>query len=133
MEVYLNGCRNSPKYRQGEWCVLEHSSCGLVSSLLIHKFKSDEYGIGSIATPLEMRKNGWASFLIESVLESLEKDRKANVVYLYSDINPEFYRRFGFVVLPENLQKCQDSVCMVRFKKDSKKTMIDNLQPPTYF
>lgn len=130
LENYLEGCRTSPKYRQGEWFVLENNG-NLLSSLLVHSFTDNIYGIGSIATNASQRKNGNASILIEKVLDELQNNRNSKVTYLYSDINPEFYERFGFKILPHDLQKYKTTTCMARFA-DSK---IDfgKLNPPTYF
>lgn len=130
LESYLDGCRTSPKYRNGEWFVLEKNG-SLLSSLLLHSFENNIYGVGSIATATNQRKNGYASVLIENVLRNLQTNRNSKITYLYSDINPEFYERFGFKILPQSLQKYKTTTCMVRFT-DSE---IDfgKLNPPTYF
>lgn len=130
LENYLEGCRTSPKYRQGEWFVLENNG-NLLSSLLVHSFAENIYGIGSIATNAKLRKNGYTSILIENVLNKLQKQRNSKITYLYSDINPKFYERFGFKVLPLELQKYKTTACMVRVV-DSE-IDFDKLNPPAYF
>jgi N-acetylglutamate synthase-like GNAT family acetyltransferase len=128
---YLECCRNSPKYRHGQWFVLERNG-DLVSSLLVHSFGDDVFGIGSIATNPAQRNSGFASVLIERVLEYLQKHRGSRVTYLYSDINPKFYEGFGFVCLPSGLQKYSTTTCMVRFAKEFQAD-LHKLKPPTYF
>lgn len=130
LENYFEGCRNSPKYKKGEWFVLEKSG-SLLSSLLVHSFDDNIYGIGSIATNPDQRKNGYASVLIESVINNLQTNRNSKITYLYSDINPEFYERFGFRRLPSELQKYSTTTCMVRFADFQ--IDISKLNPPTYF
>ncbi len=130
LENYLEECRTSPKYRQGEWFVLERNRA-LLSSLLVHSFADNVYGIGSIATPVDQRKKGYASALIKSVLNDLQKNRSSKVTYLYSDINPEFYQRFGFKILPPPLQKYKTTTCMVCLT-DSE-INFSKLSPPPYF
>jgi predicted acetyltransferase len=131
LEKYLDGCRRSSKYQQGQWFILEDNN-GLLSSLLMHSFGESIFGIGSIATEVSKRKNGYASALIEKVLENLEAEKNFKLVYLYSDIEPKFYERFGFIRLPPELQKYSSSTCMVRFSKEFRAS-LDRLNPPDYF
>ncbi len=81
LEKYLNGCRTTVKYRQGRWLVLEQNGT-LISSLLIHSFGNDVFGIGSIGTAAKRRKNGHASVLIAATLRDLWEQQNANLVYL---------------------------------------------------
>ncbi|MBI3016721.1 MAG: GNAT family N-acetyltransferase, partial [Deltaproteobacteria bacterium] len=61
---YLFECRNSPKYKKGEWFVLVDSQDNPVSSLITYTLTEKTIGIGSIATPQSLRKRGYASELI---------------------------------------------------------------------
>jgi N-acetylglutamate synthase-like GNAT family acetyltransferase len=131
LEEYLNGCRNSVKYRHGQWFVLEEDK-NLVSSLLIHSFDNYIFGIGSIATSAPHRKFGHASKLIDAVIKNLQEQQNAKLIYLYSDINPEFYHRFGFVPLPKEQQQYSTSTCMVLMTKGFE-VDFQQLNPPKYF
>jgi N-acetylglutamate synthase-like GNAT family acetyltransferase len=131
--TYLEGCRNSPKYRSGQWWIAEHPAQGLVSSLLVHSFGPNVYGIGSIATPTSKRQHGYASHLISKTIELLENENNATHIYLYSDIEPKFYERFGFVILPPDFQKYETTTCMLRAKnKDANPPKILD-EVPKYF
>jgi ribosomal protein S18 acetylase RimI-like enzyme len=129
---FLKECRESPKYQRGEWMVLDTVQDGIASSLLIHKFESGIFGIGSIATQLASRNKGHASLLIAKVVDLLENARRAQVIYLYSDVNPAFYERFGFSVLSQEYQTHSGSVCMRRLNPKSR-AEIKAVEPPPYF
>ncbi len=131
LEKYLEVCRTSVKYRQGRWLVLEQNGV-LISSLLIHSFGNDAFGIGSIATATTQRKSGHPSVLISSTLRDLQEQQNAKLIYLYSDINPDFYLRFGFVQLPKELQKYPTSTCMVHMTKGFE-VDFGQLNLPKYF
>ncbi len=131
MDEYLNVCRNSSKYAQGEWLILKDLENNIYSSLLLHKFSFDTCGIGSIATPLSKRKNGYASMLIKEALVLLAK-KNVKYVYLYSDIEPVIYEKLGFISLPLLYQKYLPSICMVNVFD---KNLLDfgTISIPNYF
>jgi N-acetylglutamate synthase-like GNAT family acetyltransferase len=131
LDVYLEWCRASPKYRKGEWFVLEQPDGKVVSALLAHRFPQGA-GIGSIATDPARRKNGCASQLIEGVLNVIAK-RGVEHVFLYSDIAPKFYERFGFTSLPAEHQYHPPSTCMVRTRSLQALLAQPGFTPPPYF
>lgn len=94
---YLNGCRNSEKYKKGTWYILTEG-LKLVSSLILYNFGDNEFGIGSISTPLPLRNQGFASQLIFGVITEIENKFKEPTFFLYSDFAPEFYKKFGYPV-----------------------------------
>ena len=106
-----------------------------MSSLIVYELNLSEdqivKGIGSIATPLYLRKKGYASLLIKETIKQLEQEENYNNFFLYSDIGIEFYKRLGFIVLPNDSQKYKDSVCMYYSKEND----IDStsLDIPDYF
>jgi predicted GNAT family N-acyltransferase len=55
-------------------------------------------GIGEVLTPEELRGRGYASRLLRLTLELLEHEG-IDGAYLFSDIDPDFYSRFGFVAI----------------------------------
>lgn len=113
LEVYLAGCRQSPKYQRGCWYVLADDEDRICSSLIRYALAPGVCGIGSIATPPRLRNKGYASELISDALKLFESEG-FKVAFLFSDIESRFYERFGFVVLPKRHQHYKDSVCMVR-------------------
>lgn len=127
---YLNECRSSLKYKRGTWYVLEQNSA-LLSSLIIYEFKANAFGIGSIATPERWRELGYASYLISNVIKLLGDQSLPAQVFLYSDINPEFYERFGFQKLPMVAQRYKTTTCMARGAELGDFASVD--QSPEYF
>ncbi len=111
-EDYLNGCRNSTKYKKGTWYILL-DGLQMVSSLIVYNFGENVFGIGSISTPINLRTKGFASKLIFEVIAEIENEFIKPIFFLYSDISPEFYKKFGFNVVSKSGQKYDHSVCMV--------------------
>lgn len=130
-EEYLTGCRNSPKYKKGTWFVLSVQG-QLVSSLIVYQFDELAIGIGSIATPLDLRGKGYASKLISSVLDTFEHKNSETTFFLYSDINPEFYEKFGFHKVNSDAQRYKTTTCMIR-GKDIQGFLTDKEKTPEYF
>ncbi len=129
---YLEACRSSSKYTRGTWYVLADENGKLTCSLIVYKFGPDQFGIGSIATMLSERKQGHASKLIAGVLEAIAQESSKATVFLYSDIEPKFYERFGFVRLPPIAQRYLKTTCMVR-SADIDKFISDKTTTPEYF
>jgi predicted acetyltransferase len=129
-EDYLLTCETTPKYKKGHWYVLV-SDCTIVSSLIIYKsphFNLPEgyVGIGSIATPKEKRKNGYASQLIEKTIRML-KQHNTTGIYLFSDIDPKFYEKFGFKLTEEFNPKQEDHCMLLNLSNNEPETH------PSYF
>jgi len=101
---YINACHRSEKYHQGRWTVLESDEV-ILSALIVYEsgfqLPARSVGIGSIATCVDHRNQGYGSRLIQWTLSRLEKDRFESV-YLFTDIGAEFYQRFGFEVIKES-------------------------------
>lgn len=117
MEQYLEGCRSSKKYKRGTWYVYEDvHSRELLSALIVYNINPSAEitvrGLGSISTPNNFRKKGYASGLIKAVLKELSEKEQCNHFFLYSDIGSEFYKLLNFNVLPSSHQKYKDSICM---------------------
>ena len=87
----------------------------IVSSTIVLRlpnFKGySAYGFGSVLTLKAYEGKGYATSLLQSCLRGMyDKD---TVFFLYSEIAPAFYEKFGFRSLPSHLQKCADSTCMI--------------------
>ncbi|MBY0412812.1 MAG: GNAT family N-acetyltransferase, partial [Bdellovibrionales bacterium] len=124
---YLKLCIDSPKYNKGQWYVLKDGDL-LLSSLIVYQFSENTFGIGSIATPNYLRKKGFAANLISKVIEKLENGVNPNAIFLYSDIDPNFYEKFGFTKLPQSYQRYKTTICMVRSLD-----LNSEFQVPEYF
>lgn len=87
------------------------------SSLIILKlrdiFGKRVYGIGSVLTPKIHAGKGYATELIKNFIKQEELKRENFFIFLFSDINPEFYKRFNFKIMPSKFQRYEKSVCMV--------------------
>jgi N-acetylglutamate synthase-like GNAT family acetyltransferase len=114
-EAYLADCRNSPKYKTGNWYKLVANTGELLASMIIYPLDEiggrSACGFGSVATAIEQRRKGYAHKMLELANRDCED---YDAIFLYSDINPEYYQRLGFATLPDSLQSCTTSVCMVK-------------------
>jgi len=128
---YLNDCRNSAKYASGTWFVLSEGS-KLLSSLIVYELAENNFGIGSISTAPQNQKHGYASKLITGVVSDIEKLHADCLIFLYSDINAEFYEKFKFIKLPMTKQRYKNTSCMV-YGNDSQNYLLKNEPAPDYF
>jgi hypothetical protein len=128
---YLNLCKNSPKYKKGQWYVLKDGD-QLLSSLIIYRLEENVFGLGSISTPIFLRKKGYASKLISRIIELLENDLNASAMFLYSDIESKFYEKFDFEKLPQIHQRYKETSCMVRVQ-DLNEFLNSGMKLPEYF
>jgi len=116
-EAYLEGCRQSTKYKSGQWVVLTAEGRP-VSSLLIHRFEPWDgrvvRGIGSVATEASSRRRGYGQEIVRRAVEDLSRSHHAAVFLLYSDIGKAFYERLGFVAVPDRYQRRAGSTLMAK-------------------
>ncbi|MCF7505036.1 GNAT family N-acetyltransferase [Vibrio sp. L3-7] len=100
LDDYLTVCRNSEKYLSGTWYALVAKD-NVVSSLIVYRdmfgLAKGCCGIGSVATPQELRHKGYASELINLVRTELFTRYNCKALYLHSDIEHQFYNKLGFV------------------------------------
>ncbi len=120
LKSYLDDCRNSEKYRLGQWYVLSVEE-RLVSSLIVYEncFNIPEgwCGMGSVATDSECRRHGYASELVHTVSSEL-KQAGASGIFLFSDINAEFYEALGFEIT-KGQSSTETPLCMrLTFQKE---------------
>ena len=130
---YLSECRSSPKYKKGEWFVLVDSQDNPISSLITYMLAENTIGIGSIATPKSLRKQGYASELIRGVISHYESKEQTRIFFLFADIESKFYEKFEFISLPIEYQKYKSSTCMVRCSDFKELLSQSAFKPPTYF
>ena len=128
---YLNGCRSSAKYKRGVWYILTEEN-KLLSSLIVYDFGDEKFGIGSIATSSFFRKQGYASELIKHIINEIERGHSNRTIFLYSDIQPEFYEKFGFCKLKPEAQRYKTTTCMA-YGKESEAFIKGTSLAPDYF
>ena len=137
LDAYLAACRAAPKYAGGVWWVDEDTDGRLTSSLLAHEIPlpsgAPAVGLGSIAAPPELRGRGHGSRLIAEVIRRREA-AGAEVFFLFSDITPAFYQRFGFVVLGPCAKK-PASILMARAEPKRLAGLLSDpkFETPGYF
>jgi hypothetical protein len=51
--------------------------------------------------------------MVKHCISQVEED---SIIFLYSDVNPGFYERFGFHILPDKLQISKYGICMALCK-----------------
>lgn len=126
--LLMQGYNQWPKNRSFEqYCIdnAKEDTCGIryvveesgeiVSSLAMLQLGiisgRTAYGIASVLTPQVHTGKGYASELIKKCITT--KSDRNTPIFLYSEISPAFYERFGFRVLPQKLQKRVNSPLMV--------------------
>jgi predicted N-acetyltransferase YhbS len=136
---YIETCTASPKYKKGQWWVLENADGIIVSSLITYPMQIHPalkcIGIGSVATKPIHRGQGIAAHLMRSVISEFESHERPQVFLLYSDLGPKYYEQFGFSALSSQFQTKPGSVCMVRCSADFPSSVLDSpdLALPAYF
>jgi len=92
----------------------------IVCSIIIMRLKTingkNVYGLGSILTLNNHRGNGYGIELVKKCINLITTD--TTLIFLYSDINPCYYEKLRFRILPKKLQKSEKSVCMAYCKDD---------------
>lgn len=117
-EQHIEFCqqRVEYKYKYGNWYVLEDKET-IKSSLICYKnafgLALDAVGIGSVATQPEHRKQGYMSHLLDKSIFMEKEAGKVDYFFLFSDIDPYVYQKHGFVVLPKEYQKYDDTISMI--------------------
>jgi N-acetylglutamate synthase-like GNAT family acetyltransferase len=110
---------NSKEDKHGTRYVIEDNG-EIVCSLIMLRLRAfagqAACGIGSVVTHSGFEHRGYATALMEKCLAAA--NGQCAVVFLYSDIAPQFYERFGFKALPDRLQKKKGSTCMARCNDD---------------
>lgn len=95
----------------------------IVSSLILLNLKDvagkRAYGIGSVLTSKSHAGKGYATALLNNCMKLISKD---SYIFLFSDIDPEFYKRLNYRILPEKLQK--KSICMVHCNDEGWNALI---------
>ncbi len=138
VEAYLQNCRNSKKYKSGRWFVLAEDGVPR-ASLLVHAFPAwgtdVVRGIGSVATEAAFRRKGFGHAIVAAAMNDLVTRETTSIIFLYSDISPDFYARHGFVTLPSAYQLADDSLLIAlmlpRYNEAIVEQYYDKL--PQYF
>ena len=121
---YLEACRSSVKYKKGTWYILSVDG-EVVSSCILYDLSANTLGIGSLATISEKRGLGYATLLLNGILNQ----KKDDLYFLWCDIETTLYESIGFTMLENINKKHQGSILM--YYPSNYKIDFDNL--PNYF
>ncbi|HRK02985.1 MAG TPA: GNAT family N-acetyltransferase [Oligoflexia bacterium] len=110
IDMYLDSCAASYKYKQGEFYILENEAGKLLSSCIVYplmKFggivSECAVGIGSLVTAPEDRHKGYATALLAALMGTLE-ERGIDAFFIHSDIPTKIYEKLGFYAAPEDMR-----------------------------
>ena len=123
-QEYLEECRSSVKYKKGTWYILIVDG-EVVSSCILYNLTVNTLGIGSLATVSEKRGLGYASTILNEILNC----KKDYLYFLWSDIATTLYESVGFTVFEAIYQTHKGSSLM--YYPSNYKIDFDNL--PNYF
>lgn len=129
---YIRDCHTSIKYQSGEWYVLENEN-KIVAATILYRLKYDIYGIGSLATRIDLRNKGFGSLLLKQLTFLLKSKMRAKAIYIWSDIDPLFYEKIGFTKLPKKFQLVPSSSCMVLTDDLLFLESLSTIEVPKYF
>ncbi|PGK52328.1 hypothetical protein CN918_31545 [Priestia megaterium] len=83
-------------------------------TLTIFSSPSTLYGISSLYTFPQYRKQGYASNLLNNVIANKESLQEYCTFFLYADISPAYYKKLEFKEVPGHLQRYSSSVLMIK-------------------
>jgi len=142
VEMYVDSCKASYKYKQGVFYVLESEQGRLLSSCIVYPLTAfggvvseRAVGIGSLATSATDRRQGFATLFLSMLMDHLEKDG-VDAFFIHSDIQPRIYENLGFVSAPKDcLPPGGSSTPMLRLSGGRSITEVlwRNLVMPSYF
>lgn len=113
VESFITRYDDNPNHQRGTRYLLETFEGTILCNLNTLRFRRGLMGIASVATAPEHRKRGWASLLMRAVMELMRFQEGGPVDFLlFSEVDPGFYRTFGFKDLPDAQQHHAPSVAM---------------------
>jgi N-acetylglutamate synthase-like GNAT family acetyltransferase len=129
IDMYLDSCSASYKYKQGTFYVLEDDIGNLLSSCIVYPLNAfggvvseQAVGIGSLATSARERHKGYATLLLGLLMTQLESEG-VDSFFIHSEVHPRLYENLGFSCAPEALRnKADGSVPMLRLSGNRKVT-----------
>ncbi|MEE4192244.1 MAG: GNAT family N-acetyltransferase [Halieaceae bacterium] len=123
-QQFLEALQPVERYDRGTWYVLQGES-GPVAVLIVYRsglgLPRGCWGIGSVATALEHRRQGFAGTLIQHVID-LARAESARGIYLFSGVDTAYYARFGFACV-QAPQPQDQAPCMVLALEDREELM----------
>ena len=141
IEMYIDSCFASYKYKLGQFYVLEDGEL-LLSSCIVYPLgafggavSERAVGLGSLATVASERHKGYATAFLAELMTKLEGDG-VDAFFIHSDIHPKIYENLGFKPAPDKYRDKADlSVPMLRLSggRPVPHELWHELVMPTYF
>jgi GNAT superfamily N-acetyltransferase len=113
-QEFIRSYEQSPNHLRGQRFGMRDTSGELVAGLNILRFSRRITGIASVVTKKDRRNQGFASLLLAAVMAVLEDQEGRSRFILFSETQPAFYQRLGFIPLGPEVQKFLPSVAMMR-------------------
>ena len=111
---FVQSYERSQHHLRGRRYILRLASGTIVSGLNTLTFSRKLGGIASVATAPQQRGKGYASLLLKATFAILEDQQQLTRLLLFSEIDPQYYARLGFNILPTALQNFKPSLAMLR-------------------
>jgi ribosomal protein S18 acetylase RimI-like enzyme len=97
------------------YVLVENNS--VVSSLIVKPYLLNDFPnsfvIESLVTHKKHRNKGYATILLDELIHEYKEKYPDVILFLYSDIQPNFYTKHDFKILPDALQDDKNSPLMV--------------------
>ncbi|MEW6058277.1 MAG: GNAT family N-acetyltransferase, partial [Bdellovibrionota bacterium] len=142
IEMYLDSCLASYKYKQGQFYILVDDFDRLLSSCIVYPLSSfggvvgeRAVGIGSLATVASLRHQGYATLLLSLLMQELEEEG-VDAFFVHSDISPRLYESLGFSAAPEACRRKSDgTIPMLRLSggRSISSELWQEMILPSYF
>ncbi|WP_396434137.1 GNAT family N-acetyltransferase [Limnohabitans sp.] len=102
LDEYLDLCKNSIKYQKGTWVLFEDLKnkspiVALICYQLAGVIDVPVVGIGSLATHPSLRKQGYASEALKTIMDIYDKNFGVQFLILFPDNETTIYETLGFI------------------------------------
>jgi GNAT superfamily N-acetyltransferase len=112
-EDFIASYASDRDHLRGKAYLLELPDGIVVTALNTLRFSRDRIGLARVATAPGQQRKGGATLLVRAVMEIFRLENSGVRFLLFSEVDPGFYARFGFVELPKAHQHFPPSVGMI--------------------
>jgi len=112
LEEYVARSISKGRDQRIERFVFEAINGRLLSKIHLLRFTTGLIGLASLATRPDERGKGYGSIIIRATMEMARIENPDTRFLLFSEVKPEIYKRLGFQVLDEAVQRYQPSLAM---------------------
>lgn len=112
LQEYVAGSNSIRRDQGRERFVFEAIDGRLLSKIHVLRFAPGLIGLASLATRPDERGKGYGSIVIRATMEMIRIENADTRFLLFSEVKPEIYKRLGFRVLDEDMQRYKPSLAM---------------------